>query len=57
MVTLCFYPLSVKIWQIPEDGLSETLTEPIVDLIYHQKRVGLIQWHPTASNILASSSK
>ncbi|XP_067931451.1 coronin-1B-like isoform X2 [Watersipora subatra] len=46
---------TVKIWQIPEGGLTETLTEPIVDLIYHQKRVGLIQWHPTASNILASS--
>lgn len=45
----------VKIWQIPEDGLKESLNEPIVDLVYHQRRVGLIEWHPTASNILLSS--
>lgn len=47
----------MKIWQIPEDGLKESLTEPIVDLVYHQRRVGIIEWHPTASNVLASSGK
>lgn len=47
---------TVKLWEIPEDGLKEMLIEPIVDLVYHQKRVGLIEWHPTASNILVSSS-
>lgn len=45
----------VKVWQIPDEGLTESLIEPICDLIYHQKRVGLIEWHPTASNILVSS--
>ena len=47
----------VKLWEIPDDGLTENITEPIVDMIYHQKRVGLIEWHPTASNILISSGK
>lgn len=47
----------MKIWQIPEGGLQESLNEPIVDLVYHQRRVGLIEWHPTASNILLSSGK
>ncbi|KAF6037739.1 hypothetical protein EB796_003946 [Bugula neritina] len=46
---------TVKIWQIPKNGLRESLNEPIVDLVYHQRRVGLIEWHPTVSNILASS--
>jgi len=54
--TSCLY-IIVKLWEIPEDGLKEMLIEPIVDLVYHQKRVGLIEWHPTASNILVSSSK
>ncbi|XP_067934740.1 coronin-1C-like isoform X1 [Watersipora subatra] len=46
---------TVKIWQIPEEGLKKSLEVPIVDLVYHQRRVGLIEWHPTASNILLSS--
>ena len=52
-----FFYFSVKIWQIPEDGLKESLNTPIVDLVYHQRRVGLIEWHPTASNILISSGR
>ena len=54
MIFFCFL---VKIWQIPEDGLKESLNTPIVDLVYHQRRVGLIEWHPTASNILISSGR
>jgi coronin-1B/1C/6 len=45
---------TVKIWQIPEGGLTENLEEPIADLVAHQRRVGLIVWHPTAQNILLS---
>ncbi|CAB0011130.1 unnamed protein product [Nesidiocoris tenuis] len=32
-----------------------TLTEPIVDLIHHQRRVGLVLWHPTALNVLLTA--
>lgn len=45
----------VKVWQIPDSGLSRTLTEPVVDLIYHQRRVGLVLWHPTAKNVLLTA--
>lgn len=45
---------TIKVWQIPDGGLKNNLDEPIVDLVAHQRRVGLIQWHPTAQNILLS---
>jgi coronin-1B/1C/6 len=45
----------VKVWQIPDGGLSRTLTEPVVDLLYHQRRVGLVLWHPTALNVLLTA--
>jgi coronin-1B/1C/6 len=48
---------TVKIWQIPENGLHRNLEEPVVDLVAHQRRVGLVQWHPSALNILLSAGK
>ena len=33
------------------------LEESVVDLVAHQRRVGLVQWHPTAQNILLSGGK
>ena len=48
---------TVKVWQIPEGGLVTNLTEPIVSLAGHQRRVSLIRWHPTAQNILLSVGK
>lgn len=45
----------VKVWHIPDGGLIKTLTEPIVDLVYHQRRVGLVLWHPTAQNVLLTA--
>jgi len=46
---------TVKVWQIPEGGLSQNLAEPVVDLVAHQRRVGLVVWHPSALNILLSA--
>ena len=31
------------------------MTEPVVDLMFHQRRVGLVLWHPSANNILLSA--
>lgn len=45
----------VKIWQIPDGGLSRTLTDPVVDLVFHQRRVGLVLWHPSALNVLLTA--
>lgn len=47
---------SIKLWQIPDEGLTENLTEAIVDLSVHQRRVTLLVWHPSALNVLLSSS-
>ena len=32
-----------------------TTTDSIVDLMKHQRRVGLVLWHPSAQNILLSA--
>jgi len=45
----------VKVWQIPDGGLTVNLEEPVADLVAHQRRVGLVVWHPTAQNILLSA--
>lgn len=44
-----------QVWQIPENGLTSPLTEPVVVLEGHTKRVGIIAWHPTARNVLLSA--
>ena len=31
------------------------MTECVVDLVYHQRRVGIVLWHPSAQNILLSA--
>lgn len=56
----------IKLWSIPEDweptdskGLAkqgDNLTESLVDLVGHRKKVTLLRFHPTASNVLASTS-
>lgn len=47
---------TIKVWGIPEGGLTANITEPLVDLHGHQKKVTLTKFHPTASNILLSAS-
>ncbi len=46
---------TVRVWEIPEGGLSETMTEAVVVLQGHQRRVGIVEWHPTADNLLFSA--
>lgn len=45
----------VRIWEIPDGGLRRNLTEPVLELYGHSRRVGLIEWHPTTSGILFSA--
>mmetsp|Transcript_35983 Transcript_35983/g.62205 ORF Transcript_35983/g.62205 Transcript_35983/m.62205 type:complete len:439 (-) Transcript_35983:316-1632(-) len=47
---------TAKVFGIPEAGLTETITEPLVDLHGHGRKVTLLRFHPTASNVLASIS-
>eukprot|EP01107_Rhizomastix_libera_P001302 TRINITY_DN1212_c0_g1_i1.p1 TRINITY_DN1212_c0_g1~~TRINITY_DN1212_c0_g1_i1.p1 ORF type:complete len:953 (-),score=271.28 TRINITY_DN1212_c0_g1_i1:66-2846(-) len=47
----------VKIWKIPSDnGLASTILEPIYDLAEHKRKIATVNWHPTAENVLVSSS-
>ncbi|XP_028396704.1 coronin-1C-A-like [Dendronephthya gigantea] len=48
---------TVKIWQIPDGGLVENLTHPLLTLEgVHQRRIGHVVWNPVAENILLSAS-
>ena len=55
LIASCSEDCTVKVWFIPDGGLTDTLREPVADLIGHQRRVGQIAWHPSAQNILASA--
>lgn len=48
--------LQVKVWEIPPHGVLKNLTVPWKELQGHSRRVGLIEWHPTANNILFSTA-
>lgn len=47
---------SIKVWQIPEGGLTETISEALVTLSGHQKKVHIVGYHPTADGVLTSAS-
>lgn len=57
MVFLIFCKTVSQVWQIPENGLETPLSEPVVVLEGHSKRVGIVSWHPTARNVLLSAGK
>lgn len=49
-------PVSLpQVWQIPDYVPVRSITEPVVTLEGHSKRVGIICWHPTARNVLLSA--
>jgi len=43
---------TVKLWQIPDDGLTENLTKSLTTM-EHAKRILYTRFHPCASNVLA----
>ncbi|KAM5258527.1 coronin-2A isoform 2-T3 [Hipposideros larvatus] len=45
----------IKIWDIPKQLLSKSLTACSKELVGHSRRVGLVEWHPTAANVLFSA--
>ncbi|XP_043955902.1 coronin-7-like isoform X2 [Gambusia affinis] len=46
----------IRLWQVPEGGLKETLTEPKLILQGHTEKIYSIKFHPLASGVLVSSS-
>ncbi|KAG1654186.1 Coronin-1C [Nymphon striatum] len=57
VIASCSEDTTIKIWQFSEIGIVRAMTEPIVELHGHQKRVGCILWHPTANNVILSVDK
>jgi len=47
---------TLKVWGIPENGLTENITDPLVDLHGHQRKATLCKFHPTANHVLGSAS-
>jgi coronin-1B/1C/6 len=72
IIASCSEDCTIKIWNIPDDRVDfllnwtkakdggligkSNLTDPVVDLHGHQKKVMYVHWHPTAANILLSAS-
>lgn len=54
VIASCSDDCTIKLWYVPEGGLTSNLTDWIADLHAHKRRVGYIEWHPTAENVLAS---
>ena len=46
---------TVKLWKIPERN-KDNITEPLVVLSGHKKRVDCLEFHPTAHHLLATGS-
>jgi len=46
----------IKISQIPEEGIKQNITEAVADLEGHERKINLLHWNPSASNILGSTS-
>lgn len=46
----------IKLWQIPEGGLTSNVTESLADLHGHSRKVTLLRFHPTAGTVLASAA-
>ncbi|KAK2817164.1 hypothetical protein Q5P01_025355 [Channa striata] len=55
-IASCSEDTTVKVWEIPPHGVLKNLTVPWKELQGHSRRVSLIEWHPTANNILISTA-
>lgn len=47
---------TAAVTQFPEGGLTEHITKPLAKFHGHEKKVTNLQFHPTASGVLASAS-
>jgi WD40 repeat protein len=47
---------TVKLWNVPDGGLTSNLEVPFATLSGHSKRVMYVDWHPLAANVLVSAT-
>ncbi|XP_042183971.1 coronin-2A-like isoform X1 [Oncorhynchus tshawytscha] len=55
-IASCSEDCTVKLWDIPANGVYQNMTLPRKVLQGHSRRVNLIEWHPTARDLLVSSA-
>lgn len=56
LIASCSEDCNVCICQIPEGGVKANITAPIQTLQGHKRKVGTVNFHPCANNVLATSS-
>lgn len=55
VVASCSEDCTIKLWYIPDEGLSQIRNnEAIMTLCEHKRRVSFVEWHPTADTLLIS---
>jgi coronin-1B/1C/6 len=54
LLATCAMDTEVRVWSLPKDGLTQTIKESTVTLVGHDKKVGIVKFHPTAANALTS---
>lgn len=47
---------TIRLWNIPEDGLLEPTNTPQYEFNAHSDKIYFIKFHPTAKDVLASGS-
>lgn len=47
---------TIKLWDIPEGGLTHSLSEWSNEFLGHRRKVTQLEWHPSAENVLISAS-
>ena len=55
VIASCAEDCTVRVWEIPDGGLTQDLNDAVVVLQGHQRRVGIVEWHPTVDNLLFSA--
>jgi coronin-2 len=46
---------TIKLWTIPEGGLTSILSEFTNELLGHRRKITQLEWHPSTSNVLFSA--
>jgi len=47
---------TAKLWQIPQEGITSDMVDPLLVLDGHQKKVHIVQYHKVAENLLTTAS-
>jgi coronin-1B/1C/6 len=56
MIATASEDTTVKLWQVPEGGLTTSISTPLVDLVGHSRKVTCLRFHPTAANVILSAA-